>query len=63
MAEATDMTEKERKNPFFEKYTTPHATVPFDRIRLEDYEEAFIEGIRRDDEQIAKIIDNPTAHI
>ena len=53
------MTEKERKNPFFEKYTTPHATVPFDCIRLEDYEEAFIEGIRRDDEQIAKIIDNP----
>lgn len=53
-------TEKEeRKNPFFEQYTTPHETVPFDKIRIEDYEEAFIEGIRRDDEQIEKTINNP----
>lgn len=37
-----------RINPFFEPYGTPHDTVPFDRIRLEDYEEAFMEGIRRD---------------
>ena len=48
-----------RKNPFFEPYNTPHDTVPFDRIRLEDFEEAFMEGIRRDDEQIEKIINNP----
>jgi len=41
-----------RKNPFFEPYNTPHDTAPFDRIRLEDYEEAFMEGIRRDNEQI-----------
>ena len=46
-------------NPFFEDYKTPHDTVPFDRIRLEDYEEAFMEGIRRDDEQIEKTINNP----
>ena len=53
-------TEKEgRKNPFFVPYTTPHETVPFDKIRLEDYEEAFLEGIRRDDEQIEKTINNP----
>ena len=49
----------ERKNPFFEHYKTPHETVPFDKIRLEDYEEAFLEGIRRDDEQIEKTINNP----
>ena len=48
-----------RKNPFFEEYHTPHDTVPFDRIRMEDYEEAFMEGIRRDDEQIEKTINNP----
>ena len=48
-----------RKNPFFEEYRTPHDTVPFDRIRMEDYEEAFMEGIRRDDEQIEKTINNP----
>ena len=33
--------------------------APFDRIRLEDFEEAMLEGIRRDDEQIEKIINNP----
>ena len=53
------MSEEKRLNPFFEKYNTPHDTAPFDRIRLEDYEEAFMEGIRRDDEQIDKIINNP----
>ena len=49
----------EHKNPFFEPYNTPHDTVPFDRIRLEDFEEAFMEGIRRDNEQIEKTINNP----
>ena len=53
------MSEKNRLNPFLEKYNTPHDTAPFDRIRMEDYEEAFLEGIRRDDEQIEKIINNP----
>ena len=48
-----------RQNPFFLPYGTPHDTAPFDRIRLEDYEEAMLEGIRRDDEQIEKIINNP----
>jgi len=48
-----------RQNPFFQPYGTPHNTAPFDRIRLEDYEEAMLEGIRRDDEQIEKIINNP----
>ena len=51
--------ENQRKNPFFEPYNTPHDTAPFDRIHLEDFEEAFMEGIRRDNEQIEKIINNP----
>ena len=51
--------ERLRKNSFFEEYGTPHDTVPFDRIRMEDYEEAFMEGIRRDNEQIDKTINNP----
>ena len=50
---------KKRINPFFEPYKTPHETVPFDKIRLEDYEEAFMEGIKRDNEQIEKTINNP----
>ena len=53
----TDITE--HKNPFLEPYGTPHDTVPFDRIRLEDFEEAFMEGIRRDNELIEKTINNP----
>ena len=48
-----------RINPFFVPYNTPHDTVPFDRIRLEDYEEAFMEGIRRDDEATDKIVNDP----
>ena len=51
--------QKERKNPFFFPYNTPHDVAPFDRIRLEDYEEAFLEGIRREDEQIDKIVNDP----
>jgi peptidyl-dipeptidase Dcp len=50
---------KTRTNPFFEPYNTPHDTAPFDRIRMEDFEEAMLEGIRRDDEQIERIINNP----
>lgn len=50
---------KERVNSFFLPYDTPHNTVPFDRITLADYEEAMMEGIRREDEQIEKIINNP----
>ncbi len=46
-------------NPFLEAYPTPHETVPFDRIRFEDYEEAFMEGIRRDNEALDNIINDP----
>ena len=54
------MTEKAiRINPFFQEYGTPHDTVPFDRIQISDFEEAFMEGIRRDNEQIEKTINNP----
>ena len=52
-----------RKNPFFEPYNTPHDTVPFDRIALDDYEEAFMEGIRRDDEEIEKTVIIKMAHL
>lgn len=54
------MTEAQlRKNPLMEPYGTPHDTVPFDQLRFEDFEEAFMEGIRRDNEQIDKIVNNP----
>lgn len=50
-----------RSNPFMEPYGTLHDTVPFDKIKFEDFEPAFLEGIRRDDEAIDKIINNPEA--
>ena len=46
-------------NPFFLPYDTPHNTVPFDKITLADYEEAMLEGIRRENEQIEKTINDP----
>lgn len=57
--EEKEIEKTKRVNPFLEQYKTPHETVPFDKIKLEDYEEAFLEGIRRDDEQIEKTINNP----
>lgn len=54
-----DKTIQNRTNPFFVPYNTPHDTVPFERIRLEDYEPAFMEGIRRDDEATDKIVNDP----
>lgn len=49
----------ERINPFFIPYNTPHNTIPFNLIKLEDYEEAFMEGINRDNEITEKIINDP----
>lgn len=49
------------QNPFFQKYTTPHGTVPFDKIKTEDYEPAIREGIRLHNEELQTIIDNQDA--
>ncbi len=50
-------------NPFFQRYDTPHETIPFDKIELSHYEEAIREGIRREDEEVSLILaqeDEPT---
>ena len=49
------------QNPFFEAYNTPHGTVPFDQIKTEHYMPAVQEGIRRQNEEIEAIINNPEA--
>ncbi len=46
-------------NPFFIPYDTPHDTAPFHKIRLEHYEPAMMEGIRKDDELTDRIVNNP----
>ena len=48
-------------NPFFEKYTAPRGTVPFDRIKTEHYEPAIREGIRLQNAEIKAITGNPDA--
>lgn len=48
-------------NPFFEKYTAPHGTVPFNRIKTEHYEPAIREGIRLQNDEIDAITGNPDA--
>ncbi len=49
-----------RTNPFLRPaYGTPRETTPFGQIRLEDYEPAFREGIRQDNELTDAIIRNP----
>lgn len=40
-------------------YGTPHDTIPFGSITLLDYEEAFIEGIRRSEELVDMICNDP----
>ncbi len=48
------------KNPFLDKkYSTPFDTVPFEDIQFPDYEEAMMEGIRRDDEEMERLTNNP----
>ena len=47
------------KNPFLQPYGTVHNTAPFDKIQLSDYEEAILKGIKREDEGIEKILNNP----
>ena len=42
--------------PYFQ---TPHGTVPFSRIRIEDYEPAIVEAMRQEDEAIEAIVGNP----
>ena len=47
------------QNPFFGKYNTLHETAPFDKIKLEHYEPAFMEGIKRHQAEVDAIINNP----
>lgn len=51
----------QRPNPFFGDYGTPHETAPFDRIRIEDYEPAFHEGMKQDSAFIDGIVNDPEA--
>jgi peptidyl-dipeptidase Dcp len=45
-------------NPFLNAYNTPFDVPPFDKIKDADYLPAFIEGMKRHDEEIKAIIQN-----
>ena len=49
----------ESDNPFFKPYGTPFDVPPFDRIRNEHFLPAIEEGIRREQAEVAAIVDNP----
>ncbi len=47
------------ENPLFADWTTPFGTPPFDRIKVEHFKPAILEGIKRHQEEIKTIADNP----
>ena len=49
----------DNKNPFYSEYDTPHQTVPFDKIKMEHYEPAIMEGIKQHAAEVEAIITNP----
>ncbi|MBR3532157.1 MAG: M3 family metallopeptidase [Bacteroidaceae bacterium] len=48
-------------NPFISTYNTPHETVPFDKISIDDFEPAILKGIEEEDKHIDAIVNNPQA--
>jgi peptidyl-dipeptidase Dcp len=49
------------QNPFLEKYTTPHGTAPFDKIKKEHFEPALEVGMKQHMAEIYAIVNNPEA--
>ncbi|MGL4410745.1 MAG: M3 family metallopeptidase [Bacteroidales bacterium] len=52
------MSMTQAQNPFFGKYKTPHETAPFDKIKFEHYEPAFLEGMKQHNKEVDAIINN-----
>lgn len=48
-------------NPLVKDSNLPYGAIPFDKITVADMEDAVIEGIRLQNEEIAQITDNPEA--
>ncbi len=52
---------KTETNPFFNEFETVHGVPPFDKIKLEHYEPAFLQGIQEQNRNIQAIIGNTEA--
>lgn len=48
------------QNIFFQSWDTPFSTPPFDKISIDNYLPAFIEGINVHNQEIKDIVDNPS---
>ena len=49
------------ENPFFSEFDTPFNVPPFQKIKAEHYMPAFKEGMKREQEEIAAIVNNSDA--
>lgn len=45
-------------NPFLTEFNTPYGTPPFDKIKVEHYESAFLAGIEQQNKEIKAIVEN-----
>jgi len=52
---------KNSDNPFFSDYTTPFKVPPFDKIDTTHFMPAFIEGMKQQNDEITKIVNNTEA--
>lgn len=50
---------KTESNPFFTEFQTEYGVPPFDKIKLEHYEPAFLKGIEEQNQNIQAIISSP----
>jgi peptidyl-dipeptidase Dcp len=60
MITSTTVAQKKQtnQNPFFEKYNTPYNVPAFDKIKVEHFKPAFLEGIKQQEKEIDAIANN-----
>ena len=60
MITSTTVAQKKQtnQNPFFEKYNTPYNVPSFDKIKVEHFKPAFLEGIKQQEKEIDAIAGN-----
>ena len=60
MITSTTVAQKKQtnQNPFFEKYNTPYNVPAFDKIKVEHFKPAFLEGIKQQEKEIDAIASN-----
>ena len=52
---------KTESNPFFTEFQTPNGVPPFDKIKLEHYEPAYLKGMEEQNANIQAIVNNTEA--